>query len=79
MPPLRSCSQNEKPPWLPRPGMDGGMIANADASGTRVRSSPFKSVDDRARMQRRVVALVPGLELRRSRRRCCWPSPASAG
>ena len=36
MPPLRSCSQNEKPPCVPRPGIDGGMTANAVASGTCV-------------------------------------------
>ena len=36
MPPLRSCSHSEKPPWLPRPGIDGGMMANATASGIAV-------------------------------------------
>ena len=33
MPPLRSCSHSVKPPWLPRPGIDGGMKANATRLG----------------------------------------------
>ena len=38
LPPLRSCSQNEKPPVLPMPGIAGGANAKAMASGTRARS-----------------------------------------
>src|SRR5215510_853795 len=41
-PPLRSCSQNEKPPALPRPGIEGGEKANATASGTCAASVLFK-------------------------------------
>ncbi len=43
MPPLRSCSQNEKPPEAPRPGIAGGMKANAAASGILARNSWLSS------------------------------------
>ena len=42
--PPRSCSQNEKPPELPSPGMAGGMNANANASGICVISRLFNWV-----------------------------------
>ena len=44
-PPLRSCSQNEKPPALPSPGIEGGMKAKAIASGLR-RQSAVQARDD---------------------------------
>jgi hypothetical protein len=40
-PPLRSCTQSEKPPEVPRPGMAGGVNANAVASGTWARNLAF--------------------------------------
>ena len=58
----RSCSQNVKPPCEPRPGIDGGMTANAAASGISCRNLRVQPVDDRARVQRRLVALVPRLQ-----------------
>ena len=67
MPPLRSCSHSEKPPWLPRPGIDGGMIANAAASGTVRAQFAVQPVDDRARLQLRRVRARPTASAARSR------------
>src|SRR6202022_4384773 len=39
--PLRSWSQKEKPPALPRPGIAGGGNPKATASGTPMANAPF--------------------------------------
>jgi hypothetical protein len=60
-PPLRSCSQNEKPPCVPRPGIDGGMNANASLPAPRSQRG-VEPIDDRLRVERRPFALVPRLQ-----------------
>ena len=62
MPPLRSWSQNEKPPAVPMPGMAGGAKAKAIASGHLGPQGPVDGGQDRLGGEARVAALVPGLE-----------------
>ena len=59
MPPLRSCSQNEKPPCVPRPGIDGGMDRERRRLGDLRPQLRVQLVDDRARVEARLRRARP--------------------
>ena len=78
-PPLRSWSQNEKPPGVPRPGIAGGIERERRRLRDLRREAAVEAIDDRPRCSCGVRALVPGLERDEEEARCWWRSRASAG